>query len=119
MQCQFCYKTRHITSLFYSLKNMLYGKKNNNSSCKNQASSFVASFGGGNGYGDNFWVLGSGATYHVTNDANSLSNPTSYTRSEGVLMGNGGKVLISLIGSIIISSTSSDVSHVMFYMCFL
>lgn len=54
-------------------------------------------------------MLDNGATHHVTNDVNSLSNPTSYIRPDGVLMWNHDKVPISLTGSTIITNNSSNV----------
>lgn len=56
-------------------------------------------------------MLDSGATHHVTNDANSLSNFTGYTRSNVVLVENGGKAPIYLTGSTIMSNNSSNLLH--------
>lgn len=56
-------------------------------------------------------MLDGGATHHVTNDANSLSNLTIYTRFDVVLVENGGKALIYLTGSTIMSNNSSNQLH--------
>lgn len=67
----------------------------------------------------NAWFLDSGATHHMTNEAQNFSNKQDYKEESKVLIGNGSALLITHIGSNFIYSSSvndhlilNDILHI-------
>lgn len=56
-------------------------------------------FAFGNGGSDNFWILDTRATYHLTNDGTNMGNPTHFVGNDGLLIGNGASLPISYSSS--------------------
>lgn len=93
VQCQFFSKQGHTAYVCNSLKNLLSNKPNKESSNMNYDghSTFMASSNNNAING----VLDSGVSHHVTNESNVISNVTPYIGSDGVVIGNRGKIPIT------------------------
>lgn len=106
-----CGKNGHTTSTCYKLKNLILGNSSSQSQNESSPSAFVAS--GSNGINKS-WILDTRATFHLTNDASSMGNPTPFTRNNGVLVGNGVSLSISHSGHYFLNTNDS---HLFFQKC--
>ena len=73
----------------------------NNSAINTSSSAFIAT---PNTVLDPSWYRDSGASNHITSDAQNISQRSDYTGNDKLIVGNGAKLNISHVGSSIISS---------------
>lgn len=101
------------------MKNLLSSNRDcDSSNSTNENLAFVAfsnTYPPNNNINNNSWILRSGISHHITNDASVLYGSSTYIGSNGVLIGNGGKIPIIRIDFFVVSASNSHLrlNHVL------
>ncbi|KAK9912822.1 hypothetical protein M0R45_036662 [Rubus argutus] len=94
ISCQYCGKDNHTADRCFFLIGFP-GQQQQQNSSSHQASAMLAT----NQYTPQYWLADSGATNHMTSDAQVLSNITSMPTSDSVQVGNGAQLPVTHFGN--------------------
>ncbi|CAL2225177.1 unnamed protein product [Prunus armeniaca] len=101
VQCQICWKFRHSAIQCYHRGNFSYQSKPPSTNLSAMHANFSSS-----SPHEQFWVVDTGATTHMTSDLSQLSLATPFSGSDTITTAGGSGLSISNIGSSIL-----DVPH--------